>query len=1040
MPREQLAKGGQKPLNLVLLRILVLRLFIPSLALIFFIFGILGYQWQKSLGQRQLQISRTIALTVEAFLDSAQRVLNSAAKVAAEVQPETTAIVLKATRESYSFFDTIYLVDDRGRIKLIVPHNPRYLGVDLSRQPYYRKTLAHKGVFTSRPFTSLGTGHPTVFLARTLSHGGMVVGELSLGALQRAVSQSMEVGRESTVFVAGASGTLIAHSDTKLVQEQANLGNLPIVQKGLQEDVSTIYLSGNEFILGGAHPLKQLGWVVVTQQSLLSALRPLLDTAGPALAVSLVLWLALLWSLRTRFRKQVLGPISRLASTAEIISAGSLDETAPVEAGNEIGALAEAFNSMTGQLKRRIAMENMVAGISRRFMEMELGLSGAAFEEALGEIGRFMAADRCYLFTYASERDTISAAHEWCAEEVEGHKGELQGLPAGSFSWFMSRIREAGKVAIFRTKDLGEEAAAEKALWQSFGIRSLLCVGIHRGQELRGLVGVDAVAADRHWQPEEMRLLSLAAELFNMALDRQRAEEALRRAEEDYRGIFENSAEGIFQSSLEGRYLRVNPALARIYGFDSPKQLIESTQDIGREIYADPAQRLELLRQVKERGQVLGFEFEALRKDGRRAYVSVDIRAVRDQEGRITFLEGMVQDITDRRLAEKAREELEAQLRHAQKMEAVGTLAGGIAHDFNNLLTAIMGYGELAQLEASTGGDISTHLAQIVKAAERARDLVKQLLTFSRRSETALKPSDLNQLVAQSIKMLEHTIPKMVEIKVKLSGNLKPILADSTQLEQIIMNLASNASDAMPDGGRLTFETSAAYLGPEFCSEHPGMIPGHYVLLTASDTGQGIDQETLGKVFDPFFTTKDIGKGTGLGLSTVYGIVQEHGGHVSCKSVPGKGTTFLIYLPVLLTKPAEMADQGTPQPTIAGGHETILLVDDESNIRGLAREILEGVGYNVVSAVSGEEALELFREAAGRVDLVVLDLGMPGMGGHKCLRELLLIDPALKVLIASGYSSEGSVKDTLQDGAVGYLAKPFKRNDLLLRVRNALDD
>jgi PAS domain S-box-containing protein len=1032
------AKGKQRPLNRVLLRILVLRLLLPTLALIFFIFGILGYQWQESLGQRQLQTSHSIALLVETFLGSAQRVLNSAAMVAVKVDPGTVSLVLNATRQSYSFFETIYLVDARGSIKLIAPPDPRYQGTDISRQPYYRRALAQKGVFISRPFTSLGTGHPTVFLARPLAGGGMVVGELNLDALQQAVSQSMLLSQDSTMFVADTYGTLIAHTDTKLVQEQANLGNLLIVRKGLQGDISTIYPSGNGYILGGAHPLKRLGWVVVTQQSLFSALRPLLATAGPALAVSLIVWLALLWALRTNFRKQVLTPLGRLAVTAEKISAGSLEETARVEARNEIGALAEAFNSMTDQLKRRIAVENMVAGISRRFMEMELGQAGEAFEKALGEIGRFLAVDRCYLFTYSSQRDTLSAAHQWCAGQVEGHQAELQELPAASFPWFMSCMHEAGGVAVFRLDDLGEEAAAEKALWQRHGVRSVLCVAIRRGRELRGFIGVDSLAAERLWQPEEMRFLSLAAEVFNMALDRQRAEEALRKAEEDYRGIFEHSAEGIFQSTIQGRYLKANPALARIYGFDSPQELIESTKDIGQQIYADPAQRQEFLRILKLQGQVRGFEFEVRRKDGSRAYATVDARAVRDQERKIRFLEGMVQDITGRKLAERAREELEAQLRHSQKMEAVGTLAGGIAHDFNNILTAIMGYGELAQLEAERNRNNSIQLEQIIKAAERARDLVKQLLTFSRRSETELKPIDLNQLVVQSIKMLEHTIPKMVEIKMKLSGDLKSVLADSTQLEQIIMNLASNASDAMPDGGTLVFETSPAYLDLEFCRDNPGVVPGPYVMLTVSDSGQGMGPDTLGKVFDPFFTTKEIGKGTGLGLSTVYGIVQEHGGHIVCKSELGKGTTFQIYLPVLQSEPEEAAGQDSALPLIAGGHENLLLVDDEKHIRDFTKEVLEGVGYQVVSAASGEEALEILR-AGGELDLVILDLGMPGMGGHKCLRELLQINPALKVLIASGYSAEGKIQDMLQQGAVGYIAKPFKRNDLLLKVRSTLD-
>ncbi len=1040
MPNPPPVVGIEKPLDRQMLRILMLRLFLPTLLLIFLIFGALGYLWQRSLGGRQLQTSHSTALIVESFLDSAQRVMDSLAMVAEMVRPQALAATLNATRRAYSFFDTIYLLDPQGRIKLMAPYNPRYQNLDLSRQPYYRRALAHKGVYTSHPFTSLGTGQPTVYQARALAGGGMIVGELSLGALQQVVTRSMAVSGDSTVFVADSSGTLLVHSDIRLVQEQYNLGHLPIVQQGLKHDTSTIYDSDHGLMLGGAHPLSRLGWVVVTQQSLLSVLRPLLATAGPALVLALLLWLALLWALRARFRNQVSAPLGRLAATAEKIAAGSLDESAPVEGRNEIGALATAFNSMTTQLKRRIAIENLISGISRRFMEMDLGQAGEAIDAALGEIGRFVEVDRCCLFTFSPQQKTFSAAEGWCADGVEDHLATLQEMSTARLAWFIGRIRDLGMVEVPRVQDLGEEAAAEKELWTSLGIRSLLAVAMRRGRDLRGFVCLQALASERRWQPHEVRVLSLAAEVFNMALDRKRAEEALRRAEEDYRGIFEHASEGIFQATPEGHFLRSNPALARIYGYDSPQELMDNTRDIALDIYTDPAQRTELLGRVQEQGKVQGFEIEARRKDGSLVYVSLNARAVCDQQGRMLFIEGTAQDITARKLAERAREELEAQLRQAQKMEAVGTLAGGIAHDFNNILQAISGYCQLMQEDSQPESRQGRRLAQIAQAVDRAAELVRRLLTFSRKLEPNLRPLNLNREVTQACAMLERTLPKMIRIETDLTPGLAPMVGDSTQMNQILINLGSNAGDAMPDGGQLNISTRCERVTDGDGGRSRRVPPGEYVVLTVADTGVGMDEETRKHIFDPFYTTKEVGKGTGLGLSMVYGIVTSHGGHIVCESSPGAGATFTMRFPAGGLAEGDRQDQDASPPPGRGGGETILLVDDELAIREMGSEFFHRQGYQVLTAASGEEALAIYDECRQGVDLLVLDMGMPGMGGKKTLAEFTRRNPKVRVIVASGYAASEVLEPGSDLRAVEYIPKPYRFTDLLRKVRESLGE
>jgi CheY-like chemotaxis protein len=373
-------------------------------------------------------------------------------------------------------------------------------------------------------------------------------------------------------------------------------------------------------------------------------------------------------------------------------------------------------------------------------------------------------------------------------------------------------------------------------------------------------------------------------------------------------------------------------------------------------------------------------------------------------------------------------------------MEAVGTLAGGIAHDFNNILGAVIGYTELAQELAQDGDANGEELEQVLLAAERARDLVRQILTFSRKAEADLRPVSLNRAVREALKLLEPTLPKMIDIQARLAEDLRLVNADPTQVDQVLLNLAANAADAMPEGGRLTIETSNVVLGEEHRRRHPEASPGGYVMLSVADTGHGMDKQTAARIFDPFYTTKEVGKGTGLGLATVYGIVKAHNGYIYCASQPGQGTTFEMFLPVLHAAGPAEAGLDEPAGGPPGGSETILLVDDEQALRTLGARALESRGYRVLTADNGEQALEIYRAQTGEVDLVIMDLGMPGMGGRKAMRSILDLNPRVKVVIASGYSPDAQVKDALEAGAAGYVAEPFRKADLLATVRGVLDD
>ncbi|MEW5722410.1 MAG: PAS domain S-box protein, partial [Thermodesulfobacteriota bacterium] len=512
--------------------------------------------------------------------------------------------------------------------------------------------------------------------------------------------------------------------------------------------------------------------------------------------------------------------------------------------------------------------------------------------------------------------------------------------------------------------------------------------------------------------------------------ERKATEEALRESEERYRKVLEANPDPMVVYDMEGRVLYFNPAFAAVFGWTLEESLGRKMDHFVPDLAWPETRRM--IQRVLNRESFQGVETVRFNKSGELIPVSISAACFSDKEGRLL---GSVINIRDVR----QQKNLESQLQQAQKMEAVGTLASGIAHDFNNLLQAISGY---VQLILSKGGPTLAnrrYLAEVDHTVQRAKDLVQRLLHFSRKMKTEPRPVDLNREVIYTVGMLERTIPKMIRIETRLAGGLWPIEGDPSQLEQVLMNLGVNAMDAMPDGGRMTVETGNTTLDENFCRDHLGLTPGDYVLLRVTDTGLGMDAETLQHIFEPFYTTKPVGQGTGLGLFTVYGIVQAHGGQVLCHSRVGEGTVFDLYFPVLGDRRAEIAAGPESAEAVQGHGETVLVVDDEPAVREIAREVLADNGYRVLEAGSGEEALEIYGDRRGSIDLVVLDLGMPGMGGSACLKELLVLDPEAKVLIASGYSNDSPVRRSLEDGARGFIGKPYRLVDILKKVRQVLD-
>ena len=683
-----------------------------------------------------------------------------------------------------------------------------------------------------------------------------------------------------------------------------------------------------------------------------------------------------------------------------------------------------------------------------------------------------------------------------------------------------------------------------------------LVVPVIRGERIMAVLGVGNKLQD--YTQGDIATATLFADLAWDIAQQKRMDEALRESEVKYRTIFENASEGIFQTTTEGRILNANPSLARMFGFSSPKEMIEGLTDIGQELYVNPNDRQKLLQMLREHNSVGGVEAEMRRKDGSTFWISIYIHSVRDAAGNIAYLEGTnaditgrkqaeekireseirfkaqyhgsptptftwrkigedfvlddynnaasvvtnggvsqfigktademyhnqkdilqdlhrcfdektvlkkelqsehfmpgrlliltytfvphdlimvhLEDITENKKAEEDRKIYEARLMRSQKLEAIGTLAGGIAHDFNNILSAIIGYSELAQDDLPEDSTVQQSIREVLKAAERAKELVKQILTFSRQRETERRPVKIDLIIKEALKLLRSSIPSTISITERIDTSSGTVFADPTHIHQVIMNLCTNAYHAMlPNGGDLTLSLEQLYLDSGFILKHPPLRDGPHLCLIISDTGSGMDQETMNRIFDPFFTTKEKGKGTGLGLATVHGIVTDLGGAIFVTSTIGRGSSFEVYLPIYEEESDELENfiEAPPQ----GKGESILLVDDEEAILNFSKTMLEQLGYKVKSISSSIEALKIFRSAPDKLDLVITDQTMPGMTGSALATEILTIRPDMPIILMTGYSETITPEEVVAQGIKEYIEKPFTKNIIAAAIHRSL--
>jgi len=644
----------------------------------------------------------------------------------------------------------------------------------------------------------------------------------------------------------------------------------------------------------------------------------------------------------------------------------------PVRKGGKIVGMATIVRNITGVEKHRKELEEL----RRRFLDMA---------EVLGEAGEGM-----IIFNRYENVPHLLFANSR-ALEMLGYEADVDvnGISIGT-------IFDEDVLEVLRERPNLE--ACEVELLRKTGER----------------IPVEIVSSE----------ISFGEKLFQLIFlrditERKRIEDALRESEEKYRTMTENSLTGmyIFQ---DGVFKYINRRFEEIMGYSREEIIGRPFWEL---VYPDDGNLVRERGLRRERGEDVPprYEIRAVKKDG--SVITVEVMATRiEYQGRPAVFGNLV-DITQRKL-------LEEQLRQAQKMESLGTLTGGIAHDFNNILVGILGYASLLKTSMDKSDPRYRYVDVIERSASRASELTKQLLSFARSRKHEIVRVDLNKLVSEVVNLLSKTLNTPISIKTELEENLWHIGADEGQIHQVIMNLCVNASEAMPNGGILTIKTENLKVDREFAGGRLGMEvePGDYVRVTISDTGVGMDEDTVRRIFDPFFTTK--GGGTGLGLSVVYGIVKDHGGYIDVRSKPGKGTTFELYFPT------SIRDMEKKRPR--GEKPTVLLVDDEEVVREVGKDILEKSGYRVILASNGIEAVRIYSKRRGRIDLVILDMVMPEMDGKSTFNELKRMDPGVKVLLSSSYSVEEQVRETLRNGALGFIRKPYSISELTGEIDKAL--
>lgn len=675
---------------------------------------------------------------------------------------------------------------------------------------------------------------------------------------------------------------------------------------------------------------------------------------------------------------------------------------------------------MLAKLQYRINFESFISNISTDFINLTSKEVDAGIEYALADLGNFCNADRAFVFLKRSDMDVWDNSHEWCAPDVPSQIMNLQGINFSEDRPYIGRlINRLETIHIASRDDLPAEARAEKAFLKSLNVESFIAVPMIGAGKLVGILGLQSIEAGQFWSDDTAAILRIVGECFVSAFERRQSDQAQRENESRIRATLEAIPDVIMTLDRDGKVLHVSPA-------KNMTHLIFNTRMQGKtldeELPGDVALLLKsAIRKTLDSGETQELEYSL--PIGDRLF---DFEARFVAIGPLEALV-LIRDITDAKQAEEA-------MRMASRMEATATLAGGVAHDFNNLMAGVLGNALLVYEDLGPSHPCAEKLNTIAIAAERAGKLSHELLAFARGGKYQPQIADLNQVVEETLLLQKGAFPPGVTLVRESAPDLWPVEVDPTQVGQVIMNLAINAAEAIEGIGEMVFRTFNLDADEAYCKDQRGLIPGKYSCLLVSDTGCGMTEETLRKVFEPFYTTKI--QGRGLGLAAVYGIIKNHGGYIHAESAPNEGTTFTVYLPAA---EGEVSHPQAPKRKRITGTETILIVDDEEIFVKVIREVVEGLGFTMLTAGNGAEAIDIAKSHPGEIHLILLDMGMPVMSGPEAFSQLVRARPGIKVIICSGYGLDKASRALLDAGAFSFLQKPFMPRDLIAEIRRALD-
>ncbi len=962
-------------LNLVLVTILPLVLI--GLITLHVLTGYL----EREITHKNFLLSKSLSGEIGVFINEPKDILRQLATMiegGALRDRELFVASLESVLSNYPVFEMIEVLDQKGRIEAVAPFRRDYLGLNMSGERFFKETQKTRDVYWSSAFISQHTGEPSLTVSLPLRKG-VLVGILNLHTLENFIDRRKQGPVE--IGVVDRKGDYIASSVSSDVYQRVNVRTAEGIRQALAgiEGTYRVRCNGEETLLS-VTLVPETRWPVVVSEGINEAFAPIDDVRnifwiGIAMAVILALIVALVRVKRT------LRPLSQLISDARKITEGVYIFQAQPKSYPEIDELTEDFGIMAKAIASRETSLRESEKTTRALLDV---VPDMIFRFNREGIYTFMKSPTGFL-SPVTEGAVGKRMHDFMPDEVVSERLTLA----------LTALKTKNVARHEYSLELKGEKFYREALYVPFGEDEFLAI-------IRDITG------------------------------RRVAEEALRESEAKYRTILENMEEGYYEVDLAGKLTFFNEAFSRIV--DMPRDQLTGMNN--RQFMSNATARkiFRAFNQVYQTGRpARNIELETIRKDGSIRHVEISAYLNKDREGEPIGFRGIALDVTDRKLAEKEKQKLESQLQQAQKMESLGTLAGGIAHDFNNLLMGIQGRTSLMLMDKEASHSNIEHLKGIETYVKNAAELTKQLLGFARGGKYEVKATDVNDLIHRNSTLFGRT-KKEITIHSKFQEEIWPVEVDPGQIDQVLMNLYVNAWQAMPGGGELYLETENVILDEN--SVKPFLIePGRYVKISVTDTGIGMDKEILARIFDPFFTTKEKGRGTGLGLASAYGIIKNHGGFINATSEKGEGTTFNIYLPA---SESEVVREKALHEDVRTGSETILLVDDEEMIIDVGEQLLEELGYQVLTAIGGKEALEIYRENREQIDMVILDMIMPDMTGGDTYDRLKEINPHVRTLLSSGYSVNGQATDILNRGCNGFIQKPFKMEELSRKLRKIL--